>query len=68
MVREYAGMNIERTVQNAVPEKDAVAQLRSTLDDAERFGITSIQDMSNGIPPARAVGLLKKFLHVLGFA
>lgn len=60
VVREYAGMDIERAVENAVPEKDAVAQLRSTLDDAERFGITSIQDMSNGIPPARAVALLEE--------
>jgi predicted amidohydrolase YtcJ len=60
VVREYAGMDIERTVENAVPEKDAVAQLRSALDDAERFGITSIQDMSNGIPPARAVALLEE--------
>jgi len=60
VVREYAGMDIERTVENAVPEKDAVAQLRFTLDAAERFGISSIQDMSNGIPPARAVALLEE--------
>jgi predicted amidohydrolase YtcJ len=60
VVREYAGMDMDRTAENAVPEKDAVAQLRSTLDDAERFGITSIQDMSNGIPPARAVALLEE--------
>ncbi len=60
VVREYAGMDIERTVENAVPQKAAVTQLRSTLDDAERFGITSIQDMSNGIPPARAVALLEE--------
>jgi len=60
VVREYAGIDMDRTVENAVPEKDAVAQLRSTLDDAERFGVTSIQDMSNGIPSARAVALLEE--------
>jgi predicted amidohydrolase YtcJ len=60
VVREYAGMDMDRTAENAVPEKDAVAQLRSTLDNAERFGITSIQDMSNGIPPPRAVALLEE--------
>ena len=60
VVREYAGINIERTVENAVPDKDAVRQLRATLDDAAKWGITSIQDMSNGIPPARAVALLEK--------
>ncbi len=37
VVREYAGMDIERTVENAVPEKDAVTQLRSTLDAQARL-------------------------------
>jgi predicted amidohydrolase YtcJ len=60
VVREYAGMDIERTVENAVPDDVAVAQLRKTLDEAAKWGITSIQDMSNGIPPARAVALLEK--------
>jgi predicted amidohydrolase YtcJ len=60
VVREYAGMNIERAAENAVPDQDAVAQLRATLDEAAKWGITSIQDMSNGIAPARAVALLEK--------
>jgi predicted amidohydrolase YtcJ len=60
VVREYAAMDIERTVEDAVPDDAAVAQLRATLDEAAKWGITSIQDMSNGIPPARAVALLEK--------
>jgi len=57
-VREYAGFNMIRAVEDAIPEKDAVAELRTTLDEAEKWGITTIQDMSSGMAPARAVRLL----------
>ncbi len=60
VVREYACLDIERAAADAVPEAAAVQQLRDTLDQAKAFGITSIQDMSNDIAPARAVTLLEK--------
>jgi predicted amidohydrolase YtcJ len=60
VVREYAGLNIERVAADAVPEAAAVQQLRETLDEAKALGITSIQDMSNDMAPARAVALFEK--------
>jgi predicted amidohydrolase YtcJ len=60
VVREYAGLNMERTAADAVPEAAAVQQLRDALDEAKSFGITTIQDMSNAMAPARAVALFQK--------
>jgi predicted amidohydrolase YtcJ len=60
VVREYAGLNMERAAADAVPEPAAVRQLRATLDEAKAFGITTIQDMSNAMAPARAVALIEK--------
>lgn len=60
VVREYAGLNMGRTAADAVPEAAAVQQLRATLNEAMAFGITSIQDMSNAMAPARAVALFQK--------
>jgi predicted amidohydrolase YtcJ len=58
VVREYAGMNMQRNLANKVPDKIATEQLRETLDQAEKYGITSIQELSFVMPPARAVTLL----------
>ena len=58
-VREYAGLNMERTLSDAVPEDVAVAQLRQSLEEAEMFGITSIQELSAFAAPARVVSLLE---------
>ena len=60
VVREYAILNMERTAADAIPEAVAVEQLNKTLDEAKAFGITSIQDMSNDMAPARAVALFEK--------
>jgi predicted amidohydrolase YtcJ len=60
VVREYAGLDMARTAADAVPEAAAVQQLRETLDEAKAFGITTIQDMSNAMAPARAVALIEK--------
>jgi hypothetical protein len=60
VVREYAGLDMARTAADAVPEAAAVQQLRETLDEAKAFGITTIQDMSNAMAPARAVALFEK--------
>jgi predicted amidohydrolase YtcJ len=60
VVREYAGLDMERAAADAVPEAAAVKQLREILDEAMAYGITSIQDMSNAMAPARAVALFEK--------
>ncbi len=60
VAREYAGLNMARVAADAVPEAAAVQQLRETLDEAKAFGITTIQDMSNAMAPARAVALFEK--------
>jgi len=60
VVREYAVLDARRTAADAVPEAAAVQQVRETLDEAKAFGITTIQDMSNAMAPARAVALFKK--------
>ena len=58
-VREYAGLDMQRYISSKVSDADAVAQLRQTFDEAAKFGITTIQDMSDGIPPERDVALFE---------
>ena len=58
-VREYALMNIERAVADRVPDSAAIVQLRQQLDDAARYGVTSIQELSMSMAPSRAVSLLQ---------
>ncbi|MGA8088789.1 MAG: amidohydrolase family protein [Terracidiphilus sp.] len=60
VIREYAVFDIERTFANQISEADALAELRKTLSAAAKWGITTIQDMSNSMPPDRAVALLEK--------
>jgi predicted amidohydrolase YtcJ len=58
-VREYALMNIERAAADRVPDSAAIVQLRQQLDDAARYGVTSIQELSMSMAPSRAVSLLQ---------
>jgi hypothetical protein len=60
VVREYALFNLERQLADATSDADALQQLQSQLDQAAKFGITTIQDMSSSMPPERAGGLLQK--------
>ncbi len=60
VIREYAVFDIERTFANQISEADALAELRKTLSAAAKWGITTIQDMPNSMPPDRAVALLEK--------
>jgi hypothetical protein len=60
VLREYAAMIMYRKLADRTSDDDAVSQLRKTLDEAARFGITTIQDMSNAMPPQRAVRLLER--------
>lgn len=60
ILREYAEFRMRRNLADITSDDDAVAELRRTLAQAARFGITTIQDMSNAIPPDRAVSLLQR--------
>src|SRR5271154_977915 len=60
VVREYAGLDMQRYVSSRVSDADAVMQLRQTFDEAKKFGITTIQDMSDGTPPERDVKLFEE--------
>jgi predicted amidohydrolase YtcJ len=58
-IREYALLNMERAAADRVPDSEAIVQLRQQLEDEAKYGVTSIQELSMAMPPARAVSLLK---------
>jgi predicted amidohydrolase YtcJ len=60
VIREYAVFDVERTFADQTSEADALAKLHKTLSAAAKWGITTIQDMSNSMPPDRCVALLEK--------
>jgi predicted amidohydrolase YtcJ len=60
ILREYAKFDFDRRLADRVPDDQAISQLRDTLDTAAKFGITSLQDMSNIMSPGRCVALLEK--------
>lgn len=58
-VREYALLNMERAAADRVPDSAAIQQLRQQLDEEAKYGVTSIQELSYLMAPARAVSLLE---------
>jgi predicted amidohydrolase YtcJ len=56
--REYAVLQVDRHLAGVTSDVDAERQLQKVLERAAEWGITTIQDMSNGIEPERAVRLL----------
>jgi predicted amidohydrolase YtcJ len=58
VLREYALLQLERSMADNVPDAEAMAQLKKQLEEAAAFGITSVQDMSNIATPERAVRLM----------
>jgi len=60
VLREYASLQAVRKLADLTSEADALAELRKTFSAAVRWGITTIQDMSNAIAPDRCVALLEK--------
>lgn len=60
VIREYAAFNMKRRLSDQTSEANAVAELRKALSAAARWGITTIQDMSNRMAPGRCVALLEK--------
>ena len=60
VLREYAQLDVWRKLSNLTSDADAVKELTERLSDAAKFGVTSIQDMSNNIAPERCLALLEK--------
>jgi predicted amidohydrolase YtcJ len=60
IIREYATLQITRRLADLTSEGDAIRQLERLYARAAKFGITSIQDMSDAFTPQRIVHLLQK--------
>lgn len=58
VARGYAAMAILRKQVSLTPAEDAVKQLRKTLTDNARFGITTLQDMADELSAERVLDLL----------
>jgi predicted amidohydrolase YtcJ len=59
-VREYANLAVSRRLTALTPEDAAVEQLKIFFASAAKWGITSIQDMSDCFTPERAAELFQK--------
>ena len=60
VIREYALEQVWRTQSNQTSEADALRELRENFSTAVKWGITTIQDMDNDMPPDRCIALLEK--------
>jgi predicted amidohydrolase YtcJ len=60
VLREYATVRLGRRIGDLTSDRDAIGQLRETLSDAAEHGITTLQIMSEKMPPSRYVELLKQ--------
>ena len=59
VLREYAVLQLSRKLALMPSEAEAIAQLRDLFAQCVKFGITSLQDMSDALPPDRAVKLFE---------
>jgi hypothetical protein len=57
VVREYAALRVNRQLGALPDDAESLSQLRQFFEQALRYGITSTQDMSDAIEPARAAKL-----------
>jgi predicted amidohydrolase YtcJ len=60
VVREYACEQLDRKLGEMTTDAEALSELREFFSQAAKFGITSIQDMSDGLEPVRAVKLFEE--------
>jgi hypothetical protein len=60
VLREYAVLQLGRTLGDMCSNAEALAQLRQFFSQSAKFGITSVQDMSDGIEPGRAARLFEE--------
>jgi predicted amidohydrolase YtcJ len=58
VARGYAAMAILRKQASLTPAEDAIKQLRETLSDNARLGITTLQDMADELSAERVLDLL----------
>jgi predicted amidohydrolase YtcJ len=59
VLREYAEIDTDRVFESMTTEADGVSELRDQLEQAAKFGITSIQNMSD-VAPARFISLIQR--------
>jgi predicted amidohydrolase YtcJ len=59
VLREYAVLQLSRKLALMPSDAEAVAQLRDLFAQCVKFGITSLQDMSDALPPERDVKLFE---------
>ena len=59
VLREYAVLQLSRKLALMPSDAEAIAQLRDLFAQCVKFGITSLQDMSDALPPDRAVKLFE---------
>ncbi len=59
VLREYAVLQLSRKLARMPSDAEATAQLRDFFAQCVKFGITSLQDMSDALPPDRAVKLFE---------
>jgi predicted amidohydrolase YtcJ len=59
-VREYAVLQLNRNLARLTSDAEGAAELRDIFLQATKWGITSMQDMSDTISSDRAVSLLQK--------
>jgi predicted amidohydrolase YtcJ len=59
VLREYAVLQLSRSLALMPSDAEAISQLRDLFAQCVKFGITSLQDMSDALPPDRAVKLFE---------
>jgi predicted amidohydrolase YtcJ len=59
VLREYAVLQLTRRLALMPSDAEAITQLRDLFVQCVKFGITSLQDMSDALPPDRAVKLFE---------
>ena len=60
VVREYATLRVNRSFVGLTPDATALKELHDIFLQAAKWGITSIQDMSDAMDPGHAVALFEK--------
>ncbi|HET9155093.1 MAG TPA: amidohydrolase family protein, partial [Myxococcaceae bacterium] len=60
VVREYAALGLSRRLADLASDDETVQQLRDAFSEAVRWGVTTIQDMSEAIEPGRCARLLAR--------
>jgi predicted amidohydrolase YtcJ len=59
VLREYAVLQLSRKLALMPSDAEAMTQLRDLFARCVKFGVTSLQDMSDALPPDRAVKLFE---------